>query len=58
MSVVEDGRLFRENLPKAGKDEAWVKRVLSERGVQIRDTFLLTVDAEDQICWIGKEDRQ
>lgn len=55
VTIIEDGYLSRENLEKAGKDDAWVRRVLEERGAQQRDTLLLTVDAGDKIIWLGKE---
>ena len=55
VTVIEDGYLSRDNLRKAGKDEFWLRQVLSFHNAQIRDTFLLTVDAGDSVRWIGKE---
>ena len=57
VTVIEDGYLSKENLRKAGKDKFWLRQVLSDNGAQIRNTFLLTVDASETVRWIGKEDR-
>ena len=55
VTIVEDGVLMNENMEKAGKDEAWVRRVLGDRRASIPGTWLLTVDREDHIFWLGKE---
>ena len=55
VTIVEDGMLMNENMEKAGKDEAWVRRVLGDRRASIPGTWLLTVDREDHIFWLGKE---
>ena len=55
VTIVEDGYLFRENLRLAGKTEGWLDRVLQERGVTLAETWLLTVDASDRICFLRKE---
>ena len=55
VTIVEDGWFSGENLKKAGKDEAWLRTVLEEKGAGLRDTLLLTVDAGDNVHWIGKE---
>ena len=55
VTIIEDGVLMTENMEKAGKDEAWVRRVLSDRRASIPGTWLLTVDREDHIFWLGKE---
>ena len=55
VTIIEDGVLMDENLQKAGKDEAWVRRVLGERWASIPGTWLLTVDREDHVVWLGKE---
>ena len=54
VTVVSDGRLMKENLPVAGKDRAWVDRVLKQRGAALEDTLLLTVDAADHIVFYSK----
>ena len=55
VTIIEDGWFSGENLKKAGKDEAWLRTVLEEKGAGLRDTLLLTVDAGDNVHWIGKE---
>lgn len=55
LPIIEDGYLFRKNLEQAGKDEAWLKGVLSQRGAEVSDTLLLTIDPSGQITWLGKE---
>lgn len=54
-SIIEDGCLLRDNLKRAGKDEAWVDTVLSQHGATQANTLLLTVDPSGQILWMGKE---
>ena len=56
VTIVSDGRLLRENLSRLGKDEAWVHRVLEQRGSTIAGTWLLTADSADHITWYEKED--
>ena len=55
LTIISDGKLLKENLQKAGKDEAWVARVLKERHADREDTWLLTVDAEDRILFYRRE---
>ena len=51
-----DGQLSRENLALAKKDRAWVEKVLSRQGAELKSTMLLTVDSADRILFIRKED--
>lgn len=55
VTVIEDGFLFTENLPMAGKDALWVTRFLDAQKSTVSDTFLLTVDCRGKTHWIGKE---
>lgn len=55
VTIVEDGFLSRENLGRAGKDEAWLNQILQEHRAEIADTLLLTVDAGNKVVWLGKE---
>ena len=55
ITVVEDGYLSKDNLRIAGKDETWLKKVLIQHNAQTTDTLLLTVDAADNVVWLGKE---
>lgn len=58
VTVIEDGKLLRENLPHANKDTAWVRRTLKKHKTTIKDTFLLTVDEHGQTLWIPMEETQ
>lgn len=57
VTLIADGKLERENLALAGKDPAWVEKILTRHRAQVRDTMLLTVDASDKIVFIRKEGR-
>ena len=54
VTIVSDGILLQENLPVAGKDRAWVDKVLMQRGAAVEDTLLLTVDQTDRIVFYSK----
>ena len=56
VTVIADGHLYAKNLPAAKKDMSWVNKVLKARKTNIRDTFLLTVDGQNRVIWLGKED--
>lgn len=58
VTIIEDGRLLKKNLPIAKKDENWVKRVLRSHNSTLRGTFLLTVDASDHMVWLPKEGKK
>ena len=55
LTIVSDGKLLMENLQKAKKDVAWVQRVLGQHKADIKDTWLLTVDAADHVLFYRKE---
>ena len=57
VTIINDGQLMKKNLALAKKDEAWVQNVLRSHNATAQDTFLLTVDAMDQILWLPKEGR-
>ena len=56
ITIISDGALIEENLAKAKKDTRWVQKVLSEHQAGIRDTWLLTVDGNDKIFFMKKEE--
>ena len=56
ITIVADGKLLKENLAVAGKNRAWVERVLGQRGAEIGNTLLLTVDKADRIVFYPKEE--
>ena len=56
ITIVSDGHLLKDNLALAGKDQAWLQRVLREHRATLKNTWLLTVDKGDKILWFSKED--
>ena len=53
--VAEDGRMFPENLKKAGKSEKWVEEMLSQHRASLKSTLLLMVDSSGKTVFIEKE---
>ena len=58
VTIIDDGRLLRKNLPLVNKDETWVDKVLHSHNTTQEETFLLTVDNLDHILWLPKEGRK
>ena len=56
ITIIDDGRLVKNNLSVAGKEVDWVQRVLRQKNATVSSTWLLTVDDQDRILWIPKED--
>ena len=56
VTIIQDGYLFREDLSRAGKDMVWLRDVLGRRKTRQELTLLLTVDEEENILWIGKNE--
>ncbi len=57
ITIVSDGKLLVKNLEKANKDACWVQRVLQEHQATVEETWLLTVDGEDKIVFLRKEEK-
>ena len=51
ITIISDGKLLPQNLQKAGKNTAWVRKVLSQYDATVHDTWLLTVDGGDNILF-------
>ncbi len=58
VTVIADGHLFRDDLKHAGKDDAWLSKVLAEHKAKLGSTLLLTVDDAGRVIWIGKEGKK
>ena len=56
ITIISDGVLLEKNLQKAGKDRAWVRGVLQERGSAVEKTWLLTVDGNGKVVYYQKEE--
>ena len=55
ITLIGDGYLYRENLPAAGRDEAWVNQYLKSQQTQLKDVWLLTVDQTGKTVLFRKE---
>ena len=55
VTILSDGRLLHENLKRAKKDGAWLRRVLQERSATVEGTWLLTVDDGGNVYYIARE---
>ena len=56
VTIINDGKLSREDLQRAGKDMIWLRDTLGKHRARQDNTLLLTVDEEDAVVWIGKSD--
>ena len=54
VTIISDGHLSRDDLAWAGKDMVWLQHILGKHKARQETTFLLSVDGEDQVVWIGK----
>ena len=57
VTVVSDVKLLPENLKRAKKDGAWLRKVLLERNATLEGTYLLTVDDGNHVYYIPKEEK-
>ena len=55
VTIIDDGHVLPNNLEVAGKDRAWLTAVLKQKKATVGSTWLLTVDQQDRILWVGKE---
>ena len=54
--IINDGRLLRDNLRRAGRDETWLQKQLREKGVHApTQVFLLSVDGQGETICIVKD---
>ena len=56
VTIMADGHLFRKNLQYAGKNESWLHTQLTKNKAAPDQVLLLTVDREDNVVLIRKED--
>lgn len=54
-TIISDGRILEENLHRAGKDTRWLQKILSKEKLTPQETFLLTVDSDNNILVYKKE---
>lgn len=55
LTVISDGVVLVENLKKAGKNAAWLEKILQQHDARVKDTWLLTVDGGDRVVFYRKE---
>ena len=58
ITVISDGHLLTANLKLAGRDEAWLNKVLKAHNTTVTGTWLMTVDKSDHILWYPREECQ
>ena len=56
VTIIQNGKLMKGNLPHARKNRNWVNEILNQNRTTIQDTFLLTVDEKGQTLWLPKEE--
>ena len=55
--LINDGRLLEKNLTVCGKNNAWLEKILRQKGFSApSQVFLLTVDEEDHVVCVKKEE--
>ncbi|MBQ3355879.1 MAG: DUF421 domain-containing protein [Oscillospiraceae bacterium] len=57
VTLISDGKLLRDNLPMAKREEAWVRQQLALRGCALQQVLLMTVDAAGHIIFVKKEEK-
>ena len=55
LTLISDGVVMAENMKKAGKNGAWLEKILQQHGAEVKDTWLLTVDGSDKVVFYRKE---
>ena len=55
ITIISDGKLIRDNLKKAGKNEKWLQKTLSKNKATLKETSLLTVNGYNGICFYKKD---
>ena len=54
VTVVQDGRIFPDDLKRMGRDEAWLQKALRDRKLREKDVLMMTLDKEGNISLIRK----
>lgn len=55
LTLISDGVIMAENMKKAGKNGAWLEKILQQHGAEVKNTWLLTVDGSDKVVFYRKE---
>jgi uncharacterized membrane protein YcaP (DUF421 family) len=55
VTLVSDGCLMEDNLALTGRNLEWLRKTLGDYRATVAGTWLLTVDKEGHVFWLGKE---
>jgi len=55
VTIISDGSLLDENLALSGRDRDWLLKTLGDYRATVAGTWLLTVDKQGHVLWLGKE---
>jgi len=55
VTIISDGTLLDENLALSGRDGDWLRKTLGDYRATVAGTWLLTVDKQGHVLWLGKE---
>lgn len=58
ITVISDGQVISDNLKKAGRDQRWLQKTLSDRHATVQTTLLLTVDHGGCVRFFPKNETQ
>ena len=56
VTIISDGQLLTENLPKLGKNRGWVTEVLTDYGCAVRDVYLLTAEPGGKLYFAAMQE--
>ena len=56
-TIIIDGEINKERLRDLGYSNTWLERMLKKRGIETKDTFLMTVDDNETINIILKDEK-
>ncbi len=55
ITIISDGQVIKDNLKVAGKDMQWVVKQLQKQKSSLENTWMLTVDGQDNVVFFQKE---
>lgn len=55
ITIISDGQVIKDNLKIAGKDMQWVVKQLQKQKSSLENTWMLTVDGQDNVVFFQKE---
>ena len=55
VTIISDGHLLEDNLALSGRDRPWLLNTLGDYRATVAGTWLLTVDKQGHVLWLGKE---